>query len=420
MENNINSPFGKLQYIGDLLSTAYPTTVMYCNEENEPIIVEWLDENENGDEHIIYKTSIESLGEFINGIKSHFELIKNSIGKKHYLFYNSIENAKFEKVQFIKLKKNTLPNKSAFFNERFSDDYEVIVNYFDIKFTSKEQKDIYFEVLKGFSKNSESGLLRLHLNESSKVGHGTADTKVLGRILLGYENLYHEVAVDVIRGTDRNAKTNTLPKDVSVLDISSTEVYIQEAASFSIYLKAKSDTNSISEQFESVSDEIFSKVNEAISVATSKRSLETAKSTYSPAVFNSLAEFSEIIIDNKVVLDIDYFNSKSGKSSRNIIKPSEAHIIHNNIISSTTETTQKIELRGYFTNLNTKTGYFVFLTKDQGEFSGYFDSLIRESMVLYNFKSEYDIVLSQVTTNKLNNIAGQIVETLLSCIEVKN
>jgi hypothetical protein len=414
---NIDSPFGKLYYLGDLLSTAYPTTVVYHNDKNEPIITEWLDEDDNGDLNIIFKTTIQKLEEFLKGIISHLEFISSSVERRYYAFYDSIDSTKFRKIRLNPRVKKALPTKTSYFNEKFSEDFKVISEHFDLQ-PNDDNKEEYFEVLKGFSKDCSGGLLRLHLNEGINVGHGTADTKALGRILLGYENLYESVALDVITGIDRNAKTNNLPNDISVIDMSSTEVYIQEAASYSIYLKSKIDTKSISNDYDFVSDEIFSKVNDAISVSTNKRSLESSKLEFSSLVFNNLAIFSEIIMNSKVVLDIDYFNSNSNTSSRNVIKPSEAHTIHNNIISYSKEKIEKIEEEGQFTNLNINTGYFGFKTAANRVYSGYVDPLIKENMVSFNFKGLYKVVIAQKTTVRLNSKDGDISESLVSCLEI--
>ena len=419
MKNSVKNPLGQLSYVGDLLSTAYPTTVLYSNEKKEPIIVEWLDEDNNGDIHIAYKTSVEYLEQFIKGIISHIDFIKSSDKKKYYTFYNSISSAKLKSIRYSKIDKNALPKDTVYFDQRFSSDCREICEFFGILLPSSQDREKYFNVLKGHSQEAKTGLLRLHLNEGSGIGHGTVDTKVLGHILIGYEKLYHEVALDVIRGKDRDAKTNILSEDISIQDMSSTEAYIQEAASFSIYLKSKTDADSKSENYEFVSDEIFSRINDIITSSTSKKELDSIKLSYSSEVFNSLANFSETILENKVVLDIDYYNSKSQEQARQVIKPSEAHIIHNNIVSFSNEKEEKVEFTGQFTMLNTKTGYFVFMSKQGRELSGYFASLIKESMISYNFKDLYKVVITQQTVITLNN-KEQITYTLESCSKVES
>ena len=58
----INTPFGFLDYVGDLLSKSYPTTVIYTNTNHQPIVIEWLDEDKNGnDMFIMYQSDVENL-----------------------------------------------------------------------------------------------------------------------------------------------------------------------------------------------------------------------------------------------------------------------------------------------------------------------------------------------------------------------
>lgn len=416
----INSPFGKLTYLGDLLSTFYPSTVLYHNEYNNPVIVEWLDEDEDleKDLYIIYRTTVDALEQFVKGIISHLDLIKSTDKSDYYKFSGSIVDAIFEKIPYSKIDKTCLPNEISYFNDKLSSDYLSISNFFNINFSSKTEKDDYFKVLEEFSKKSDTGLLRLHLNEGENIAHGTVDTIVLGKLLLGFEDLYHETALDVIKGSDRKPLLKRLPEDISIVEMTSTEVYIQEAASFSIYLKSKIDTESESQEYKYVSDEIFSNINDIICLSSDKHKLESIKSSFNPKVFDSLSNFSEIILDNKVTLDIEYFNSKSDKKLTQSIKPSTAHNIHNNIISFTKEENTTIKLNGRFTMLNTKTGYFVFHSVGKGEISGYVSELIKDNMFTFNFKDKYDVVILQnkITRLKYDNL--KISNTLESCFVI--
>lgn len=419
MENNIKTPFGKLTYLGDLLSIVYPSTVLYYNEKNEPVIVEWLDEDELGlDVYIIYKTNTDILDGFLKGNISHLSLIKSADKSIYFIFYNNIENEVFTKISYNKIDKNALPKETVYFNEEHSSDFLLIADYFDIRFTTEKEKDDYFKVLEEFSKKSDTGLLRLHLNEGENIAHGTVDTIVLGKLLLGFEDLYHETALDVIKGSERKPLLKRLPDDISIIEMTSTEVYIQEAASFSIYLKSKIDTESESLEYKYVSDEIFSNINDIICLSSDKHKLESIKSSFNPKVFDSLSNFSEIILDNKVTLDIEYFNSKSDKKLTQSIKPSTAHNIHNNITSFTKEENTTIKLNGRFIMLNTKTGYFVFHSVGKGEISGYVSELIKENMFTFNFKNKYDVVILQnkITRLKYDNL--KISNTLESCFVI--
>jgi len=417
MSNNIKSPFGEIQYLGNLLSKAYPTTLLFYDQNKIPVVVEWIDVDDNGNDiYYIFKTLKSNLENYLRGNISHLEYINLAEKKEYYKFHNSIFNTDFKKLNHKKLDKNSLPNKSSFFHEDLSDDYKSIADFFGIKFISQEDKDNYFNKLKEYSKNSKAGLFRVHLNEGNNIGHGTADTKVLGELLMNFENLYHETALDVIKGHERKAKINNLPENVSITKMSSTEVYLQEAASFSIYLKSKTDSNSNSKTYSFFSDEIFDKINILVSNASDKKNLESIKSSYSPTVFDSLKNFSEIIYENKIIIDLDYYNTNSNYRFSQVIKPYEANNIYENIISSSHETETNLYFIGNFIMLNTKTGYFSFLSVEKIEISGYVSNQIKESMISFNFKNLYKVTISQNSISKLNNNKFKLENTLESCI----
>lgn len=419
MNSNIATPFGNLEYLGDLLSNAYPTTLLFYNEFNQPFIVEWIDvDDEDNDIYYLYKSSIQNLGDFIKGIISHIELINLADKKKFYEFYNSIFETEFVQIEFANLDRSSLPNDTSYFPKELSTDFKLIADFFKIELISIKEKITYFDKLKNYSKDVETGLFRMHINEGTNIGHGTADTKVLGQLLINFENLYHEMAIDVIRGTERKAKINNLQNNVSISKMSSTEVVIKEAASFSIYLKSKTDSTSISSGYEFVSDEIFDKINAIISDSSDKKKLELIKSSYSSSVFKSLVDFSETILENKIVVDLDYFNSNSNQKFSQVIKPSEAQNIQNNIISSSVGTENKLSYSGQFIMINTKTGYFVFFTKEKLEISGYVSNLIREGMITFNFKNTYNVTIQQNTISELNSNKFKFKNTLESCLEI--
>lgn len=415
----INTPFGFIEYVGDLLSKSYPTTVIYTNDDHQPIVVEWLDVDVNGnDTFIIYQSDVENLKQFCNGVISHFELINQAHKKKYFEFVGSVYENKFKKIKFNKVDKSSLPNDTVYFDCNYSTDYQEIAKTFQINIVSLQNKEEYFESLKENSTEVQAGLFRLHMHEGKNIGYGTADTRVLGQILLSFENLYHEVALDVIRGVERNAKVKNLPDDILITDMSATEVFLQEAASYSIYVKSKVDTNYESEE-ETVSDKIFNKIDEVIALSNNKADLQEIKNKFSSDVFQSLAFFTETILNNKVIVDLDYFNAISNIEIRQIMKPSDAHNINNNILSYSNITSGIMPFKGQFLMLNTKTGYFVFKTKEGQEIAGYVDKLIKENMITFNFTTTYEIKVNQKNYETLNN-KNKITYTLESCLTIKN
>lgn len=418
----INTPFGFLDYVGDLLSNSYPTTVIYTNTNHQPIVIEWLDEDINGNDiFIMYQSYVENLMQFCNGAISHFELINQAVEKNYFEFAGSINENKFKKIKFNQIDKSSLPNELNYFDSSYSLDFEIIAKVFNIQIRNNKNKEDYFQILKKRSKDVNAGLFRLHILEGKKIGHGTADTKVLGQLLTSFEDLYHEIALDYITGVDRKINAKNINEDVLISDMASTEIYILEAASFSIYLKSKVDTI-IENKTSTVSDEIFHKIDKLISQSTNKNELENIKNDYSEKTLNKLISFNEIILNNKIVVDLEYYNTYSDIELRNIINPADAHSINNNIESYSKISQSTLLFTGKFTNLNTKTLYFVFLSNEGFEISGYVFKLISENMISFNFTSLYNINVTQITDSTLNykNKVNYILESCLENNQQKN
>lgn len=413
----INTPFGNIEYVGDLLSKSYTTTIVYKNENGQPVIVEWIDEINGKDYFIIFKTETEKLQLFFNGIISHFDFIKSAKENKYYNFLGSINASKFNKLKFTSIDSNSLPKETVYFNSKYSLDFDLIAKSFNIKIREEKESVEYFDKLKNYSKNVDSGLFRLHILEGKNVGHGTADTKALGQLLISFEDLYHEIALDYITGVERKVNVKNLHEDISISDMSTTEIYIQEAASFSIYLKSKVD-DKIDNKNTTVSDEIFTKIDNILSSTTNKNELQLIKKEYSLNTFKRLVSFTETIMNNHIVVDLEYYNSNSQKQIRNVIKPANAHLINNNIISYSKIEQSTLPFQGKFTNLNTKTGYFVFFTKENREISGYVSNLIKENMISFNFTSLYKVTVTQNIDITLDN-KNKIYYTLESCLDTE-
>jgi hypothetical protein len=115
---------------------------------------------------------------------------------------------------------------------------------------------------------------------------------------------------------------------------------------------------------------------------------------------------------------MEYYNSNSQKQIRNVIKPANAHLINNNIISYSKIEQSTLPFEGKFTNLNTKTGYFVFFTKENREISGYVSNLIKENMISFNFTSLYKVTVTQNIDITLDN-KNKIYYTLESCLDTE-
>jgi len=436
---NINSPFGNLKFIGDLLCRHYPTTSVYCNDENIPVIVEWIDENENGDdEFIIYQSTKETLKDFISGKISHLDLINKASGQ-FFSFNNGLSNATFNETNLKRIGKRNLPSNFSFFIRKESLDIDTIELVLEIQDIQEEDEN-YFEQLKNHSREINTGLYRIHINNGSNVGHGTADTKILGQMLINFEELYFEVAKDIFRGAERVNEITTIEDEQNFILSSHTEVVIQEAASFSIYLKSKGNLRyrihdapaetiiedikdeNVEENFENfqfVSDEIFSNVNSIIKNSSDVKSLDRIKKSYSPGVFAKVKNLAETIFTHKLVVDMDYYNPISHFASRRSLLPSNAHGIFVSVENTSFKNIENFNFRGKFTSITTNTGHFIIQSvEDESTFSGYFSDLLYDNISSLNFITEYNVVIEQIQIDYIGKSRTSYRNTMVSCIPI--
>lgn len=419
--NSISTPFGNIRFIGHLLCRYYPTTSIYSKEDNTPVIVEWIDEYENGDDiSIIYESSIQSLSDYINGKISHLDLIHQT-DSTYYKFINSIDNASFHSTTLKGIGKKNLPGNFSFFSRSESRDVNLIESTLGLIPLEIENNE-YFEALKSHSEVIDSGLFRLHINKNATIGHGTADTRILGELLISFEDLYNEVAKDVFRGINRDGRSNNIADERNFLLTSRTEVIIQEAASFSIYLKSKREVEySESEsEFRFINDEIFSKLNQVIQSSSNVESIDSIKNHFSPDVFGKVQNFATTIFVHKLIVDLDYYNASSEAETRQMLLPSTAHGIFVTVENTSFERKRTIQKQGKFTSININTGHFVFKSIEDIYYKGYFSDTLYENISAFNFREIYNVSIDQKIIEFIGKRRSQYSSILVSCVVVNN
>lgn len=415
--------YGEIHYVGDLLSKYYPTTVVYRDENNSPVIREWIDENDDGhDIFLLYKVSIDTLSIYLNGIIDHLELLKSAEDGTYCEYLNEVSMVPERVCVFDQIDKSALPRKDSFFNIEDSVDFSEIQSEFSILTLERE-----LNVRSMDSVSQEfpdiNGFFRLHINEGNNVGFGTIDTKVLGELLISFEDLYFATAQSVF---SRNGIADRLSIDdhMAFLNSSKTEVFIQERASYSLYLKAKhayrysSEGNDSHYQF--VTDEIFDRLNTLMLKSRDTESLSEIHTSYSSKVFKSLKQFAETVLANRLVVDFDYYNSSSDFNFEETLIPRDAHGIFTSVGNDKLVSTEEFSLIGSFSKLNTATGHFRFSSLNDQYFSGYVGSELFESMRQLNFNTNYNVRIERTKITLLGSVRDSYYSTMLSCTPVEN
>lgn len=106
----------------------YVTTYL-CVDENDLYLVEWYTcDNDKNDFYFAYKTTKETIKNYIECKISHLEMIKT--GKDYYLFENDFpENFNnIKSITFDELDQKSLPHPYAYFDvEQFIDEEDLLI-----------------------------------------------------------------------------------------------------------------------------------------------------------------------------------------------------------------------------------------------------------------------------------------------------
>lgn len=126
-------PFPDLEIIEILVYRELPSTILYTNEHRDPIILEWVDCSDDGENYryLIYQTSAELLSEYLSGVRSHYSLLESAIDSLIFAFEGDLENKKnIQIVPFKNLPAFYLPKKEVFPGTDDTVDLTTVVSYF--------------------------------------------------------------------------------------------------------------------------------------------------------------------------------------------------------------------------------------------------------------------------------------------------
>ncbi len=425
-------PYSDLSFVGNLLFKEYPSTMIYTDKLNTPFIVEWADFRNETKSNIyyIYKTSCDNLKKYLDKGLSHFDLIMNAEEDVTFLFTGSIENpTNIYLLNVNNILPSYLPSSNSYFTKEESEDISDVIKHFKL---SERKVEIVTHLsvvasdnhIEAYSKIHKTELFHIHLNNGDYINHGRAQTNVLGNVLVNLDGLYHEVANDYTKGKDRTKKITNATEKFNYDGIAYTEVVLNRAASFSVYIKPKrnvpimnffpevSDSNFISS-----GEKIFHDVIEVISKAQSKESMLAIKDKYNHNVFNKLNAFAEHIIKCNLNVDFHYYNPISESKWKENIDLVKANEIMNTLSGTTINELTDINKIGKFTALNCKTGHFTFGSNDEEEFTGYFDDLVIPNMPNLTFVDFYEIKIKRKQSKNIFDSDFKFEDKIISCLE---
>lgn len=125
------------EFVGVLMFPEYPSTMVYANQNENPLIKEWVDCSDDNkiDRYFYYNTTASCLKLFIEGEISHLELIKSAT-EGFVMLEDEEDGQRLGMLKFIgvdKIPKNYLPHPDCQFSQSDCQDLHKIIKYFKIE-----------------------------------------------------------------------------------------------------------------------------------------------------------------------------------------------------------------------------------------------------------------------------------------------
>lgn len=430
-----------LEKIGVLFYHEYPSTIVYSNSEKIPFILEWVDTADDGitDIFLLFKTSKKLLDNFLNNSITHRDFILNSIEGYVLCFENEVQNPL--NIRFLgkeEVPNSYLPSEKLFFKKDDTVELDKILNFFKIKFKDFYVEEIrgseisvrklqhiikdltiptQLEVVKNIAEEQSIQVLNIHLKEGQNVDYGTANTYVLGHVLTAFDDLYRATGLDVLEGVQRGKIVSfNSKKGKTLLPKISTEVFIQQAASFSLFIRPIIQEQQLTLDNSTETDIISERVFSLFMGSEDDGQFKDLFSKYSSFVHKAFVNFLEIIKDNNIEVDYNFYSPFSKHELTKDFNSEKAWIMLEMIKNFANVDEEKFSVKVKFTALNCNTGYYNCEDINGTVYHGYFDKLIKESMHTLNFTDLYDISVERRVTKQAGREEAKIDDLIVSCL----
>lgn len=390
-----NSQIELSQEIGTILFAEFPTTTLYLDKNDNLIIKEWADCSDDGkvDRYFYYKTSKENVARFLANKLTHLELIRNSTDGLAYFQDDSVDQiSDLIVISTSKIPKSYLPSSNFILKKNDIVDYLKIDKFLDLSNidTNIELADIVKEI----AQNKKSEIYNLHIKKGDGVGFGTIKTGTLGKTLIKFENLYENVALDVLIGIKRGSVDLKSKQNKEKFIYAQSEVVGSLAASYSLLIRPfKSDMTLFDEisSSEKIANETFALLNNSVELDKLKNEY-IKHSEYTIFAYKGLLkEIYSLELD----LDISWVSDKKELNFSQRINYNLANKIVNDIDALNTTSDDNFKKKGKFRAINCDTGHFTFISNDEEQFTGYFDKQIREGSEQIVFTKIYEISIQR-------------------------
>jgi hypothetical protein len=408
------NPYKIKDFVGTLLFTQYPTTMIYADVEDNPIVKEWVDTSEDRqvDLFFFYKADKINLKRFIDGQISHIDLI-NSAKDGYVIFEHFQEDDVLSTtlVSLIEIPLNYKPSSDFFFSKNDGVDTPEITQYFGLD--KLELDNNYLNIIKEKSAKSKSETISIHLQKGKGVGTGSINTEVFGRTLLTFDKLYKNIALDHVLGSTRGELSLDAKKNEEYLQYAETEVYEERIrASYGVLIRPITSQLSLFGITES--EKIAEKAFDLISKSQNIESLKDEYILHSGFTITSYKQFLDSIFKFQIKMDLTWFNPVNKREFYQQLDYIKANKIIYDIDNLSMVDTNDFSEKGKFRAVNCDTAHYNFVSLGEQQYSGYFDKLLKEGLVQINFIDIYEIKVSRKTVKEAGKQEPKIVDTIIA------
>ena len=407
-------PYKIKTFVGVLLFTQYPTTIIFSDEQGNPIIKEWVDCSDDSkiDRFFFYKTNKIYLKQFIEGGISHLNLINYSL--ESYVIFQDIQEEQVLNTCLISLNSIPLkykPSTDFFFNYNDGVDVIEVVEHFNLDNINVPESVL--GQVKDISLKNSSETIYIKLNRGRGIGYGTINTEVLGKTLMGFDRLYKSLALDAILGNSRGDLNLDTKKNEQYLPFTETELYENRiAASYGFLIKPilppQLELFDGETQSQKIALSVFSLINKS-------KETETLKKEYilhSGFTIHSYKQFLEGIIKAHLNMELNWFSPFNRSEAMGSIDYIKASKIINDIDNLSITESSEFKIRGKFRAANCDTGHYNLTSLNNEQYSGYFDKSIREGVVSINFIDIYEIIISRKMITEIGKKDDKVIDTI--------
>ncbi len=402
--NLASFPLKNIRKVSDLVYYHGPLLSHYVNEYGDNYLFYWVDSDDEYNRWLVIRKNINDIRNYLDKTISLFQLLQNSSDEFFYIV-DIDEELNYHKTQLIpnyeQIPQKYLPKPESFYT-----------------FEPKSSKAAIDEMLVV----NPNGILQATFKNSSKVGYGTMHLEVFSPVLHHIEEMTVGLGYSFykLKQKGQNISGAEKPKINKSKFLKNTQFEIAGImpGSFKLLLNPvnkqlsfqgeKSDTDNYCNYFLGFIEASF-KYDQLVE--------------YMVTVDSQVIKHYEKLLKNIQEYNLDFQLKWSNKHSNfeieSKIDPKRATIILENINRLEYDNTEEVIIVGRFIEISLKTNHFTFLSNGDKkvECKGYFDILIKNSVVLFSFNKTYQITIKRSERKEAGQKKPKIEDLLIAFIE---